>query len=130
MSDSELQKLRYDNKELREAADRLCSRIEALEADVVKWEEYANDMLDGKNERIEALEKECFALAANQCNFGFGDDYGHHRCKRIETLKAALREIVAGYDWCMENQSNHIMPSVISEAIQDGRAALAPETDK
>jgi len=49
---------------------------------------------------------------------------------RIEKLKAALREIVAGYDWCMENQSNHIMPSVISDAIQDGRAALAPEQDK
>jgi hypothetical protein len=32
MSDSELQKLRYDNKALREASDRLCSRIEALEA--------------------------------------------------------------------------------------------------
>ena len=30
-SDSELQKLRYDNKELREAADRLADRIKALE---------------------------------------------------------------------------------------------------
>jgi len=30
--DSELQKLRYDNKELREAVDRLAARIEALEA--------------------------------------------------------------------------------------------------
>jgi len=88
-SDSEIQKLRYDNKELREASDRLCARIEALEADVVKWEEYANDMLDGKNERIEALEKECFALAANQCRAGYGDDYGNHRCKHIEDLEAA-----------------------------------------
>ena len=43
--------------------------------------------------RIEALEKECFGLAANQCNHGYGDEYGHFRCLRIEALEAALREI-------------------------------------
>ena len=120
-SDSEIQKLRYDNKELREASDRLCSRIEALEADVVKWEEYANDMLDGKNERIVALEKECFALAANQCRAGYGDDYGNHRCKRVETLEAALREIAED---CYNDGGK-----AATEMTQVARAALAPERD-
>jgi hypothetical protein len=41
--------------------------------------------------RIEALEAECFALAANQCNHGYGDEHGHFRCSRIEALEAAAR---------------------------------------
>jgi len=107
-----------------EAADR----IEALEADVVKWEEFANDMLDGKNKRIEALEKECFALAANQSHAGYGDDYGNHRCKRIEALKAVLRQALDCI--CDETPEDMSREDARDDTIEKIRAALAPEQDK
>ena len=112
-SDSELQKLRYDNKALREASDRLCARIEGLEADVVQWEEFANDMLDGKNKRIEALEEECFALAAN---------HGNHRCKRIEALKAVLRQALDCI--CDETPEDMSREDARIDTIDKIRAAL------
>lgn len=44
---------------------------------------------------IEKLEKDGFQLSADQCRHGYGDDYGHHRCKyqdRIAELEKALSE--------------------------------------
>ena len=41
----------------------------------------------------QALRKECFGLAADQCHDGYGDDGGNHRCRyqdRIEELEARL----------------------------------------
>lgn len=48
---------------------------------------------------------------------------------RIEALEAALQRIVGRYEWCMENQSNHVLPLAIHDAILDARAALAPEME-
>jgi len=41
--------------------------------------------------RIRAMEKECFALAANQCHDGYCDDYGNHRCREVDALRAQLQ---------------------------------------
>jgi len=58
-SDSELQKLRYDNKELREAIDRLLSerstRIETLEAALRR----AYGFLQDKSFIPDSLTREC-----------------------------------------------------------------------
>ena len=35
-------------------------------------------------EVTEALEEENFALAANQCDDGYGDEWGNHRCRAID----------------------------------------------
>jgi hypothetical protein len=69
--------------------------------------------------RIEALEKECFGLAANQCGHGYGDEHGHFRCLRIEALEAALRKITS-------------QPNMIGneKAKAIASAALAPEQGK
>jgi hypothetical protein len=82
--------------------------------------------LVGANDRIEALEKECFALAANQCNHGFGDEFGHFRCARIEALEAALRKIA---EWPPSSRVDDIINAFI-DAKLFARAALAPEQDK
>jgi hypothetical protein len=91
------------------------TRIEGLEVDVVKWEEFANDMLDGKNKRIEALEAECFALAANQCH-------------SIEALKAVLRQALD----CINDETPEDMSREDAriDTIDKIRAALAPEQDR
>jgi hypothetical protein len=73
-------------------------------------------------DRTEALEKECFALAANQCNHGYGDEYGHFRCARIEALEAALRAVATV---CEQDGSQRL-----ALAARRARAALAPEQDK
>lgn len=44
--------------------------------------------------RIEHLEKENFALAANQCHAGYGDEWGNHRCEKIDALKDALLGLI------------------------------------
>lgn len=38
------------------------------------------------------LERECFALAANQCHGGYGDERGHHRCKYQDERDAAIAQ--------------------------------------
>ena len=42
---------------------------------------------------LKRLNDECFALSADMCHHGYGDDYGNHRCKyqdKIEELQARL----------------------------------------
>jgi hypothetical protein len=44
------------------------------------------------------LETENFALAADQCHHGYGDEHGHHRCiyqDQIEDLKAEIARLMA-----------------------------------
>lgn len=43
---------------------------------------------------IARLKDECFALAANQCHAGYSDDYGNHRCEKIDALKDALLGLI------------------------------------
>jgi hypothetical protein len=43
--------------------------------------------------------------------------------ERNAKLKDALKEIIAGYDWCVEN-GFHDVRGVICEAIEDGRKCL------
>jgi len=49
------------------------------------------DSLAAENERLTAelrrVEADNFALAANQCAGGYGDDYGNHRCRLVETAE-------------------------------------------
>ncbi len=47
---------------------------------------------------VERLEEECFALAANQCHAGYGDEGGSHRCKyqdEIATSNKIIRNLYA-----------------------------------
>lgn len=46
--------------------------------------EVAAKIITAQDARIGGLEKENFALAANQCHAGYGDDYGNHRCDKID----------------------------------------------
>ena len=43
--------------------------------------------LAAERAKVERLERENFALAANQCHAGYGDDYGNHRCREIDALR-------------------------------------------
>ena len=44
------------------------------------------DEIVDTRETIERLDKECSALAANQCHAGYAGEYGHHCCKEIDRL--------------------------------------------
>jgi archaellum component FlaC len=46
-------------------------------------------------DEIERLEKECFALAANQCHDGIAGEHGDHVCREIERLRAKNRELAS-----------------------------------
>jgi hypothetical protein len=75
--------------------------IEALEAKLKASEDFAttltgthpDDIHKSRDERIKELEKENFALAADQCHAGYGDDYGHHRCRLQDHIKE-LEELI------------------------------------
>lgn len=36
---------------------------------------------------VEALEKECFSLAANQCHDGYAGEHGHHCCHEVDKMR-------------------------------------------
>lgn len=53
----------------------------------------AAEALPKAQARIAELERETFALAADQCHAGYGDDFGNHRCKEVDAAMAAgIRE--------------------------------------
>ena len=61
------------------------------------------------------LENENFALAANQCHDGYGDEYGNHRCRyqdEIEALRKESWEVeqilgkALGYPWYKDDKKN------------------------
>lgn len=41
--------------------------------------------------RIEELERENFALSANQCKAGYSGEHGDHMCRYVDALKDAAR---------------------------------------
>lgn len=46
-------------------------------------------------------EAECSALASNQCHAGYGDEYGNHRCRKVDAARAkARRAVEAALDKC------------------------------
>lgn len=50
-------------------------------------------------ERITELEKENFALAANQCEGPMiGDDWGHYACKKVIELEAEVKALKEAQD--------------------------------
>jgi hypothetical protein len=62
--------------------------------ELCQWLEFGTGAPDGCGRcmdavaAIKALREENFALAANQCHDGYGDEYGNHRCRKIDTLQA------------------------------------------
>lgn len=44
-------------------------------------------------ERIERLEKENFALAADQCHGGYAGEHGHHRCRELDKQAERIGEL-------------------------------------
>lgn len=63
-------------------------------------------------DRIEALERENFALAANQCKHGVSGEHGDHVCSRIEALEKALRDCLSYVDegWLKERIRAELEP--------------------
>jgi len=57
-------------------------------ADRAKIVAFATTALQAENAR---LQQENFALAADQCHSGYGDEWGNHRCKYQDEL-ARLRK--------------------------------------
>lgn len=71
------------------------------------------------------LEKENFALAADQCHHGYAGEYGHHRCKyqdEIARLQNALSEICDGKGYGHEGAK-----SIAFQVLED--TTKAPEID-
>ncbi len=64
---------------LTEAADLIESQAAEIDA-LQESNEYLNNRCKLDRELISDLEKENFALAANQCHEGYLDPHGHHRC--------------------------------------------------
>ena len=50
---------------------------------------------------IEALEKNGAALAANQCDEGYGDDHGHHQCG-YRDQRVKCQEYLSGFMWLLK----------------------------
>lgn len=44
--------------------------------------------LEAKDAEISSLRAECFKLAADTCHAGYGDEYGHHRCREVDAAEA------------------------------------------
>jgi hypothetical protein len=93
-------------------------------------------------ERAEAVMDDAAHLAANQCHDGYGDDWGNHRCRVVDTLTAerdALRERVAALERVAEAAAETL--PYLRQASDDGddeaqrlrvllcsaRAALTPK---
>ena len=62
---------------------------------------------------LDVKEKECFALAANQCHDGYAGEHGHHLCREVELKVAAETErcakVAEQYEchYCIPAQSVH-----------------------
>jgi hypothetical protein len=63
-------------------------------------------------DEIERLRKEAFALSANQCHAGYAGEYGHHKCREIERLRAerdeARRECCLTWESVMGREAHAI----------------------
>ena len=87
-----VENLRSPDKDERrvEAAFRIASELEKLRITLLQPAPAQS--------REDALRAECFALAADQCHAGYGDEWGNHRCKyqdeiaAIKSREDALRE--------------------------------------
>jgi hypothetical protein len=78
-------------------------------------------------EAIRELQAECFALAANQCHAGYGDDYGNHRCEKIDTLKDALLGLIEAVELDSDKGGKGIS-GYTAARLSDARAALGAST--
>lgn len=74
--------------------------------------------------RIGEMEKENFALAANQCHAGYGDDYGNHRCEKIDGLKDALLGLIEAVELDSDKGGKGIS-GYTAARLTDARAALS-----
>ena len=70
-----------------------------LDFDLRRWGRFRADIaaaLPGLIARVAELERENFALAADQCHAGYGDDWGNHCCKEQDELRAQITALEAG----------------------------------
>lgn len=70
-----------------------------------------------------ALERESFALAANQCHGGYAGEYGHHRCRYQDRI-AELEQAWERDQSVIEGQRQEIgkLKSKINQSLQTHRA--------
>lgn len=85
----------------------------------VEWARKSDDA----ESRILLLEKENFALAANQCHAGYGDDYGNHRCEKIDSLKDALHGLIEAVELDSDKGGKGIS-GYTAARLTDARAVL------
>jgi hypothetical protein len=72
---------------------------------------------------IARLKAECFALAANQCHAGYGDDYGNHRCEKIDRLKDALLGLIEAVELDSDKGGKGIS-GYTAARLTDARSAM------
>lgn len=87
------------------------------------------------------LHAETAALAADQCHDGYGDEYGNHRCKEIDDLRAklaaesrstvapdlvaALKEWIEIWSGFSDFETSRRAPPVLLDRIRRSRDAIA-----
>lgn len=82
-------------------------------------------MSEGQLEaEVARLKAECFALAANQCHASYGDDYGNHRCEKIDGLKDALLGLIEAVE-LDSNKGGKGISGYTAARLTDARAALS-----
>lgn len=82
----------------------------------------AQKEIDALKKKLVEAERENFALAANQCHAGYGDEYGNHCCREQDALKAKLAEAQAEISvW------KSVFPDIAPESVLPDRSLVEAE---
>jgi hypothetical protein len=93
----------------------------------------AADQLDALSARVKELEAECFRLAADTCHAGYGDEYGHHRCREVDEANARATRAERERDTLsrvMEDTARELGCASDNEVILESIARLGQERDE